>query len=294
VTELALPAARARARLAAPAAAAAPLVAAAAFALLFWRPAATLARDWWSDPNAGHGLLLGPVALWLAWRAGVVARPVPRHRAGMALLVAAVALRWVSGLAAELFTMRLSLLLAAAALVVFAWGWGQMARWWLPAGLLLLCIPLPAVLTATLALPLQFKASQLGAALLEWRGIPVRLSGNVINLPGRSLFVTEACSGLRSLSALLAIALLAGGLWLRTVGARGALLAMALPVAVLLNGFRVFLTGFLVVFVDPRLGDGFMHLTEGWLIYLAALGILAALASGLTRLERRLAPEAAA
>jgi exosortase len=105
--------------------------------------------------------------------------------------------------------------------------------------------------------------------------------------------VTEACSGLRSLSALLAIALLAGGLWLRTAPARGVLLAMAVPVSVVLNGVRVFLTGFLVVFVDPRLGDGFMHLTEGWLIYVAALGILALLASGLTRVERRLAPAAA-
>jgi len=291
VTGLALPArAGARARLAAPAAAAAPLVAAAAFALLYWRPALTLVRDWWSDPNAGHGLLLGPVALWLAWRAGVVPRPAPRHRAGIALLTLAVAMRWLSGLAAELFTMRLSLLLAAAALVVFAWGWGQLKRWWLPAGLLLLCIPLPAVVTASLALPLQFKASALGAAMLEWRGIPVRLAGNVISLPGRSLFVTEACSGLRSLAALLAIALLTGGLWLRTAGARAVLLAAALPVAVVLNGVRVFLTGFLVVFVDPRLGDGFMHLTEGWLIYLAALGILALMASGLTRVERRLAP----
>ncbi|HEX6750661.1 MAG TPA: exosortase/archaeosortase family protein [Longimicrobium sp.] len=294
MTELALSAApRARARLAGATAAAAPVIAAAAFAVLFWRPAATLARDWWSDPNAGHGLLLAPVAAWLAWRAGLVARPAPRQGAGVALLAGAVGLRWLSGLAAELFTMRLSLLVALAALVVFVWGWRQVARWWLPFGLLVLCIPLPAVVMASLALPLQFKASALGAAMLHWRNIPVELTGNVINLPGRSLFVTEACSGLRSLSALLAIALLAGGLWLRTATARGVLLALALPVAVLLNGVRVFLTGFLVVFVDPRLGDGFMHLTEGWLIYLAALAILGAIAAGLTRVERRFVPEAA-
>jgi EpsI family protein len=32
------------------------------------------------------------------------------------------------------------------------------------------------------------------------RHVPVRLAGNVIQLPGRTLFVTEACSGLRSLT----------------------------------------------------------------------------------------------
>ncbi|MGH3114222.1 MAG: exosortase/archaeosortase family protein, partial [Gaiellaceae bacterium] len=87
----------------------------------------------------------------------------------------------------------------------FAWGFGQLRRWWLPAALLALSIPIPALVTNALALPLQFKASSMGAALLDWRHVPVRLAGNVIQLPGRQLFVTEACSGLRSLTALLAL-----------------------------------------------------------------------------------------
>ena len=45
-------------------------------------------------------------------------------------------------------------------------------------------------------------------------------------------------------------------------------------VAVALNGIRVFLTGFLVYFVSPKLGEGFMHVTEGWLIFVVAFGIL--------------------
>ena len=39
-----------------------------AFLFLFWQPVATLARDWWIDPDSGHGLLLGPLAIYLAWR----------------------------------------------------------------------------------------------------------------------------------------------------------------------------------------------------------------------------------
>ena len=226
------------------------------------------------------------MAFWLAYRRGFVPA-LPRPAAGLALLAAAVLLRCVSGLAAELFTMRLSLLLAAAALLVYTRGWGQVRAWWLPLGLLLLCIPLPAVVLSSLALPLQFRASAIGAWLLRARNVPVVLSGNVIHLPGRSLFVTEACSGLRSLSALLAIALLVAGLWLRTIPGRAVLLLLAIPVAVLLNAVRVFLTGFLVVFLDPRLGDGFMHLTEGWLIYLCALAILGGVAWVIARIEAR-------
>ena len=264
----------------------ATLVAAAAFAFLFWRPATTLVSDWWSDPNAGHGLLLAPVAFWLAYRRGLVPA-LPRPATGLALLAAAILLRCVSGLAAELFTMRLSLVMAAVALVVYTRGWGQIRHWWLPLGLLLLCIPLPAVIMSSLALPLQFRASANGAWLLRARDVPVVLAGNVIHLPGRSLFVTEACSGLRSLSALLAIGLLVAGLWLSTTAGRALLLLLAIPVAVLLNAVRVFLTGFLVVFVDPRLGDGFMHMTEGWLVYLVALGVLGGIAWVIARVEAR-------
>ena len=192
------------------------VIAGLAFLVCFWQPMVTLGRDWLTDPDSGHGLLLFPVALVLAWRRGVVADPSPRPARGLWLLLGAIVLRYLSGLAAELFTMRASLVGAILALIIFAYGLDQIRRWWLPLGLLVLSVPLPAVLLGSLALPLQLQASKWGAALLHLRGVPVRLAGNVIQLPGRSLFVTEACSGLRSLTALLALGLLVGGLWLRT------------------------------------------------------------------------------
>jgi exosortase len=264
-----------------------PLLAALAvsFAWLFARPAAALAADWWNDPEAGHGLLLFPVACWLAFSAGMERAWRPAPWAGGVLLAGAVGVRFLSELAAELFTMRLSLVTAAAGLLLWYVGWRQLRRWWLPLSLVALSIPLPDLLVTRVALPLQFTASQIGAALLAWRDIPVRLSGNVIRLPGQELFVAEACSGLRSLTALVALSVLVGGLLLRSVPGRLLLLGAAIPVAVLLNGLRVFLTGFLVTVVDPRLGEGFLHLTEGWLIFVVALGILAALASAVGAVE---------
>jgi EpsI family protein len=259
----------------------------ALFALLFAQPMVNTARTWWTSPEAGHGLLLAPLALWLAWRQGVREGARPDRALGLVLIAVAVASRYVAALAAEAFLARASLLLAAAGLVVYAWGLRQVLAWWLPVLLLGLSVPLPEVVIGSLALPLQLQASSLGAALLEWRGIPVHLDGNVIRLPGHDLFVTEACSGLRSLTALLSLGVLLGGLMLRTVPARIALVAIALPVAVLLNGVRVFITGFLVLFVDPSLAEGFTHITEGWLLFLVALAVLAAITWVMVRLERR-------
>jgi exosortase len=251
---------------------------AVAFVLLFAQPMATLVRDWWTLPEAGHGMLLAPVAIWLAYKTGVRRDAIGNQALGIGILLFAVLLRYAGGLAAELFTMRLSLLMAIAGLTVYGFGFRQLLAWWLPFVLGLLAIPLPELVTQTLALPLQFKASQLGAALLKARDIPVLLTGNVIRIPGNELFVTEACSGLRSLTALLGLAVLLGGLVLRHPATRLVLVALAILIAILVNGVRVFLTGFLVYFVDPALGKGFMHLTEGWLLFIvsfACIGLIA-------------------
>ncbi len=262
--------------------------AAAAYAILFFQPFVLLLGDWWNNPEAGHGLLLAPVALWLAWRSRNQAPAIPSPRLGMTVLVGAVLLRYLSGLGAELFTMRLSMLVAAAGLILYFGGTRRLLSWWLPATLLLLAIPLPAVLVGSVALPLQFQASRMGAFLLDLRNVPVRLDGNLILLPGHRLFVTEACSGLRSLTALLSLGVLAGGIWLRSPWSRALLVAAAIPVAVVLNGIRVFLTGFLVYFVGPEFGDGFMHVTEGWLVFVIAFGLLGGLAWLLGVIERGL------
>ncbi|HEV8149427.1 MAG TPA: exosortase/archaeosortase family protein [Gemmatimonadales bacterium] len=263
------------------------------FAILFAKPAVLLVKDWWTNPEAGHGLLLAPVAIWLAWKKGLLPSFRPAPILGLALLVLAILLRGVADLAAELFSMRASLVLAAVALIIYFRGVRQATAWWLPIALLALSIPLPELITSALALPLQFKASALGTKLLEWRGVPVLLSGNVIHLPGHQLFVTEACSGLRSLSALLSLAVLMGGLWFRHPLTRVLLIVVAIPVAILLNGVRVFLTGFLVYFVDPKLGEGFMHLTEGWLLFLVSLSLIGMTALLFRFFERRMLPSGA-
>jgi exosortase len=263
------------------------LIAGAAFVVLFFHPLRSLLRDWWTLPEAGHGLLLAPVAIWLAWKAGLAADSRPSTFVGAAILLAAVSFRFASGLAAELFIMRSSMIMAIVGLIIFYAGWRQLARWWLPVLLVCLSIPLPELITQAIALPLQFKASQMGAALLETRQIPVRLNGNVIRIPGQELFVTEACSGLRSLTALISTAVLMGALVFRHPASRVLLVLIAIPVAIVINGIRVFLTGFLVYFVSPELGRGFMHVTEGWLLFLVSLVCIGVIAWIGSMIERR-------
>ncbi len=271
------------------------LLAAIAFVVLFANPAAGLARDWWSDPDAGHGLLLAPVSLWLAWKAGIRADAAPSPRWGALIILGAILLRALGSLAAEFFTQRFSIWLALVGLVVFAFGWRQVRHWWLPIALLLLSIPLPALITNKLAIPLQFRASKYGTMLIEMRDIPVKQFGNVIVIAGHEpgetfrLFVAEACSGLRSLTALLALGVMIGGMYLRTVTGRMVLLLLSIPIAVAVNSVRIFLTAFLMYMVDPALGRGFMHTSEGWALFVFSFAIIGVIGAAIAFVERRVA-----
>ncbi|HET9013637.1 MAG TPA: exosortase/archaeosortase family protein, partial [Gemmatimonadaceae bacterium] len=231
----------------------ASIATALAGALLFAQPFASLVRDWWTVPEAGHGLLLAPVAVWLAWRSGIRAGAAPQPAFGLAVLIAAVLVRCAAGLAAELFTMRASMVMALAGLTIHRFGLRQLLHWWLPFTLAALSIPLPEIVTQVLARPLQIRASRMGATLLELRNVPVLLTGNVIRLPGHELFVTEACSGLRSITALLSVGVLASAMLLRTPVARVVLVLLTIPIAIVVNGLRVFMTGFLVYYISPEL-----------------------------------------
>jgi exosortase len=261
------------------------IVAGLAFVVLAYSPFTTLVRDWWNDPEAQHGLLLGPLSVFLAWRTGIGKDAEPQPVLGTIILLGAVLLRYASALAAELFTLRVSMLGAVLGLVVFVWGVKQALRWWLPFVLFGLSIPLPQVVLSSLAFPLQLKASQMGAFLLAIRDVPVRVDGNIIHIPGQSLFVTEACSGLRSLTALVSLGVLLGALWLRYPVTRVILLLAVIPIAMLVNGLRVFLTGYLVYFVDPSMGEGFMHLSEGWGLFVVAFLITGVVTLGLHMIE---------
>lgn len=237
------------------------------FVLLFAKPATLMFDAWWNDPNSGHGLLLAPLSLYFAWKSGIVEGSKPQRVLGAAILIFAVLFRYAADLAAELFVMRGSMLLALAGLTVWYAGFRQLLHWWLPFTLTALSIPIPEVILNTVALPLQFMASKIGAGLLAWRQIPVLMTGNVIRIPGQELFVAEACSGLRSLTALISLGVLLGAMFLKHWSTRTLLLALTIPIAILINGFRVFLTGFLVLYVSPEMGEGFMHTSEGMVMF---------------------------
>jgi exosortase len=119
-------------------------------------------------------------------------------------------------------------------------------------------------------------ASQAGEAIIAATGIPVFREGTVLQLPGRALEVVEACAGIRSLISLLMLAIVLGYFTERRTGARVAIAAAAIPIAVVANAIRVAGTGVMSYWISPAAAEGFFHTFSGWLVFVVALaGLLA-------------------
>ncbi|HYB43399.1 MAG TPA: exosortase [Candidatus Methylomirabilis sp.] len=255
---------------------------------LYWSVLRDLAVQWWDDANYSHGFLVPAFSGYLVWRSRRTLRtlPVRGSGAGLAVMAAGIAMLLLGDIAGELFLMRSSLIVIAAGLILFHLGRAWLRALAFPLGFLFFMIPLPATLFYAIAFPLQNVAAQNAVWLLDLIGVPVLRDGNVIHLSQITLGVTEACSGIRSLMSLLALAVGWGYLTLAGPWAIAALAASAVVITIAANAGRVVLTGLVSLWLGPGYAQGFFHAFSGWLIFVSAIACLVAV-HALLRLARR-------
>jgi exosortase len=225
----------------------------------------SLARQWWNDPNYGHGFFVPVFAGYVLWseRDRWRALPVRANNFGFAVMLFAIGLRILGMLGAELFVTRLSLLILISGMVMFLAGSEALRSMSFPIGYLLFMIPLPAIVYYQVTLPLQLWASRLGATGLVALGIHTVRQGNLLLLPNCTLSVVEACSGIRSLLSLLAAVVAYGYLAEASTWKRIVLAAASIPIAIATNGLRLVATGVLSYFFGPSVDSGVVHLALG-------------------------------
>jgi exosortase len=225
----------------------------------------SLMRQWWTDPNNGHGFFVPLFAAYVLWsvRDRWRAQPFRPDNFGVAIMLFAVGLRILGLLGAEVFIARLSIVIMISGIVLFLAGRQALRSIAFPIGYLLFMFPLPAIVYYQLTLPLQLWASRLGATGLVVLGIPTVREGNLLYLPNCTLNVVEACSGIRSLVSLLAVAVAYGYFSERSAWKRTVLALVSFPVAIATNGLRLVATGVLSYFFGPSVDSGAVHVTLG-------------------------------
>jgi EpsI family protein len=164
---------------------------------------------------------------------------------------------------------------AAAGLVLVQYGPEHLRAVAFPLLFLLFALPPPVTTQNALQGQLQRTTTTAAAKMLTVLGIPVQQKGHILSLPSGDLGVVDACSGVRGVTAIIAIAALVAHL--RGFGfCRGMVLtALALPIIAASNFLRVVLSGLLQEWLGAWIHQGVAHEALGVVTLLIGLaGVL--------------------
>lgn len=267
-------------------------VAMAAAVVVFWSGITSLAVAW-QLPEYSHGPLIPLISAYLflrQMRMTPAAQGPATRWPGVVVIVIALAIAAVGSLVRIPDIVTYALILWTGGMVLVMLGWERGWRYWPPVVHLVFMLPLPQFIYWQLSIYLQTVSSEIGVGLIVLFGVPVYLDGNVIDLGIYKLQVAEACSGLRYLFPVMSFSYIFAVLYTGPMWHKAVLLLSAAPITVFMNSIRIGIIGVLVDQFGIGQAEGFLHLFEGWIIFLACVLILCAEAMVLQRLTRNPKP----
>lgn len=250
--------------------------------LLLWPALAHAVEVWSTIEEFRYGFLVLPVALLLVWHRRVVLRHSLGPGASIGLLVV------VPSLGVYLLAHRLGINALAGLAVspllwgiaIYLWGWALARALAFPIGFLAFGLALYRPLLGGVGFRLQEVTALGAAALAHAVGLPVMQDGFILYGGGFAFAVAEACSGLSSLLALLALAALWTYLVPTAWPGRLVLLVSVVPLVVLANIVRVTLVLWVASGAGQDVAVGFFHGASSLVLYGLAVGGLVAVGRG--------------
>lgn len=228
-----------------------------------------LVNAWLEDSNNSHGLLVPFIATYIAWTIRHKADSVDPNssRLGLFLLLVSLSIYLIGIIGGIVFFPRLSFVITLIALILYNYGWQMVRVFLFPLLFLFFMIPIPETLLGLVSYPLQLIVSDFSAGIISFLGIPVFQEGNLLHFAKYSFEVTEACSGIRSLVALIALASCLSYMIAQSYWARFILLVSSIPLATLGNLIRVVVTGLVAHIYGNWAAQGFLHDLSGILVF---------------------------
>lgn len=151
---------------------------------------------------------------------------------------------------------------------------------------LIFVAPFPTFLREEIELLSQHSSAATADAMLRLSGMPVFRDGLSFQLPGIRLYVAQECSGIHSSLVLFLTSLVASHLFLRTPWRRAVLVLAVFPLAILRNGFRIFVIGQLCVCKGSEMLDSAIHRQGGPVFFALSLVPFFLLLAVLRKLDR--------
>lgn len=239
-----------------------------------------LRSQWATNDTYSFGALVPIISAYLVWsrRDRLLAQRVqPEFVLGGALLLVSAGLLTLGRAAAIVALQELAMIATLASIVALTLGRGFLRVLAFPIAYLLLMLPMWEAITDPLHYPSQLFSASLAEFLLHAVGVPVHRQDVYLELPDITLEVASACSGINFLIAVMAIGVPQAQLRLRGWFPRTLVIGFALAVALLSNGLRIALIGWLTSTGVSGAVHGPGHLLQG--LFVSSVGILAVLVS---------------
>lgn len=244
--------------------------------VMYFRIIPDMVQVWSHDENYSHGFLVPVIAgyfLWQRWP-DLKNREVKPDGIGLAIIVAGVLQLLGGWFGIEYFTMRSSLIVLLAGMTLLWFGREVLKTLALPLGYLIFMVPIPYIIYDMAAFPLKLLVTRVSVAFLKIVGVVVMREGNIIMFPTTTLEVADACSGIRSLVSLLALAVAYAFAMQTSNRRRWLVICSAVPIAIATNALRVIVTGILAQWWGARAAEGFFHEFAGMTVFVLAMAML--------------------
>lgn len=243
---------------------------------------------WEKMPEYSHAYLIPFISAFLIWQRKDQMDGLRATPSWMGIVVVGFGLVTVFvGEVATLYAIsQYGFLVVVVGLALAAVGWRGVRVLWAPLLILFFMVPLPVFLFNHLSAQLQLISSEWGTVMIRALGIPVHLEGNVIDLGAMKLQVVEACNGLRYLFPLITVGFIVAYFFQASLWKRALVFLSAVPITVFMNSLRIAVTGVLVENYGIQHAEGFLHDFEGWVIFMAAFGMMLGLIWLLTLIGR--------
>lgn len=252
---------------------------------LYYTIVPDMVLQWYHDDNYSHGFIVPIISGWFLYnrREEVLKALVSPWWPGLVVILAGLFQLTVAWLGNEYFTMRSSLVVLLAGMILYFFGREVFSAVKLPLGYLLFMVPIPYIIYDAAAFPLKLFITKVSVWTLKAVGIVVWREGNILMFPEVTFEVADACSGTRSLMSLLALGVAYAFISQTSSTKRWILVLATVPIAIFTNALRVIVTGILAQWWGAKAAEGFFHEFAGLAVFALAMILLVLLGTVLAR-----------